>query len=134
MKVFGKLYSVAAASLLLVGSVLAAPASKGTLKLFEPVTVQGKQLQPGQYNVEWTGDGQNVQVSIAKGKNEVANIPARLVPVTPKNANSGYTSTKQQDGQVALTNLFFQGQTYELQIGAESAAQGTQPAASGSNQ
>ena len=134
MKVSAKLYSVAAAWLLLGVSVFAAPASKGTLKLFDSVTVQGKQLPPGQYTVEWTGEGPNVQVSIAKGKNEVANTPARVVPVTQKNSNSGYTSAKLQDGQVALTNLFFQGQAYELQIAGQSATQGTQPAANGSNQ
>jgi hypothetical protein len=133
MKVSGKLFSLAAASLLLGVSVFAAPATKGTLKLFEPVTVQGKQLAPGQYTVEWTGEGPNVEVSIAKGNNEVTKVPARVVPVTPKNPNSGYTSAKQQDGQTTLTNVFFQGKAYQLQIAEQSAAQGAQPAASGSN-
>ena len=134
MKVSRNLYTVAAASLLLAASVFAAPSTKGTLKLFEPVTVQGKQLPPGQYTVEWNGEGPNVQLSIAAGKNAVTNIPARVVAVTPKHPTTGYSSTKQQDGQAALTSVFFQGKAYELQIDQQSATQGAQPTARGSNQ
>jgi hypothetical protein len=134
MKLSRNLFSVALASLLLGASAFAAPATKGTLKLFEPVTVQGKQLAPGQYTVEWNGEGPNVQLSIASGKNAIASVPARVVPVSPKNATSGYSSTKQQDGSSTLTNVFFQGKTFELQIADQSASQGAAPAASGSNQ
>jgi len=133
MKLSRNLFSVALASLLLGASVFAAPTTKGTLKLFEPVTVQGKQLAPGQYTVEWNGEGPNVQLSIASGKNAVATVPARVVPGA-KNATSGYSSTKQQDGSSSLTNVFFQGKAFELQIADQSATQGAQPSASGSNQ
>lgn len=132
MKVSKKLLGVTLASLLLTAAVFAAPASKGTLKLFEPVTVQGKQLAPGRYTVEWNGEGPNVQLNIADGKTAVTAIPARVVPVA-KNRASGYSAAKQQDGRSELTNVFFEGKAYELQIG-ESASQGGQPAASGSNQ
>jgi hypothetical protein len=101
--------------------------------LFEPVTVQGKQLAPGQYTVEWNGEGPNVQLSIASSKNAIANIPARVVPGA-KNPNSGYSATKQQDGSNTLTNVFFQGKAFELQIAGQSATQGAQPSGSGSNQ
>jgi hypothetical protein len=134
MKVSRNLFSVTLASLLLAATAFASPASKGTLKIFEPVTVQGKQLAPGKYTVEWNGEGPNVQLNIADGKNSVTAIPAHLVPVSTKNRTSGYTSEKQQDGQIALTNVFFEGKAFELQIGHQSASQGTQPAASGSNQ
>ncbi len=130
-----KLSSVALASLLLGASAFAAPTTKGTLKLFEPVSVQGKQLAPGQYTVEWNGEGPDVQLSIASGKSAVvANIPARVVPVKAKNPSSGYSSTKQQDGSTVLNNVFFEGKTYELQIADQSASQAVQPTASGSNQ
>lgn len=133
MKVSRNLFSVTLGSLLLAGSVFAAPASKGTLKLYETVTVQGKQLAPGQYTVEWTGEGPNVQLNIANGKNAVT-TPARVVPVSVKNQSSGYSSDKQQDGGETLSSVFFQGRTFEFQIGEQSASQGAQPATSGSNQ
>jgi hypothetical protein len=132
MKLSRNLFSVTLASLLLTAIAFAAPATKGTLKLFEPVTVQGKQLAPGKYTVEWNGEGPNVQLNIADGKNGVTAIPARIVPGV-KNRTSGYASAKQQDGRSELTNLFFEGKAYQLQIG-DSAAQGGQPAATGSNQ
>ena len=133
MKLSRNLFSVTLASLLLATTTVAAPASKGTLKLFETVTVQGKELAPGQYTVEWNGEGPHVQLNIADGKNAVTAIPARIVPVSAKNRTSGYASAKQQDGRSELTNVFFEGKAFELQFG-ESASQGGQPAASGSNQ
>ena len=132
MKLSRNLFSVTLASLLLTTIAFAAPATKGTLKLFEPVTVQGKQLAAGKYTVEWNGEGPNVQLNIADGKNGVTAIPARIVPGV-KNRTSGYASAKQQDGRSELTNVFFEGKAFELQIG-ETASQGGLPAASGSNQ
>jgi hypothetical protein len=134
MKASRNLFTVALASLLLGASAFAAPATKGTLKLFEPVSVQGKQLAPGQYTVEVNGEGPNVELNIANGKQALASVPARLVPVSQKNRTSGYSSAKQQDGSSALTSVFFQGKSYELQIGEQSATAPQQPATSGSNQ
>jgi len=131
MKLSRNLFSITLACLLLAATAFASP-SKGTLKLFEPVTVQGKQLAAGKYTVEWNGEGPNVQLNIADGKNGVTAIPARIVPGV-KNRTSGYASAKQQDGRSELTNVFFEGKAFELQIG-ETASQGGQPAASGSNQ
>jgi hypothetical protein len=132
MKVSRNLFGVTFATLLLATGAFAAPASKGTLKLFEPVTVQGKELAPGKYTVEWNGEGPNVQLNIADGKNAVTAVPARIVPGA-KNRTTGYSSEKQQDGRSELTNLFFEGKAYQLEIG-DSASQGGRPAASGSNQ
>jgi hypothetical protein len=132
MNVSRNLFSLTLGSLLLAASAVAAPATKGTLKLFEPVTVEGKQLAPGQYTVEWTGEGPNVQLNIANSKNAVSAVPARIVPISTKNKTSGYSSEKQQDGRV-LTSVFFEGKAYDLQIG-EQASQAPQPATSGSNQ
>jgi hypothetical protein len=135
MKVSRNLFSLAAASLLLGASAFAAP-TKGTLKLFESVSVQGQQLAPGQYTVEWNGEGPNVELNITNtnGKQAVASIPARVVPVGAKNPASGYTSAKQGDGSTALTDVFFQGKAYELQIGQQSATTAPQAGTSGSNQ
>jgi hypothetical protein len=132
MKVSRNLFGVTFATLLLATGAFAAPASKGTLKLFEPVTVQGKELAPGKYTVEWNGEGPNVQLNIADGKNAVTAVPARIVPGA-KNRTTGYSSEKQQEGRSELTNLFFEGKAYQLEIG-DSASQGGRPAASGSNQ
>jgi hypothetical protein len=136
MKPSRNVFSVTLASLLLGASAFAAPpTSKGTLKLFEPVNVQGKQLTAGQYTVEVSGEGPNVELNIVgSGKQAVASVPARLVPVSTKNQTSGYSSTKQQDGSSALTTVFFQGKAYELHIGEQAATAAPQLGTSGSNQ
>lgn len=135
MKLSRNLFSATLGSLLLAASAFAAPTTKGTLKLFEPVSVQGKQLTAGQYTVEVSGEGPNVELNIfGNGKQAVTAVPARLVPVTAKNQNSGYSATKQQDGSSALTTLFFQGKAYELHIGGQTATAAPSPASSGSNQ
>jgi hypothetical protein len=114
MNVSRNLFSVTLGSLLLAASAFAAPATKGTLKLYESVTVEGKQLAPGQYTVEWTGEGPNVQLNIANSKNAVSAVPARIVPISIKNKTSGYSSEKQQDGRI-LTSVFFEGKAYRQQ-------------------
>jgi hypothetical protein len=135
MKPSRNVFSVPLASLLFAAGVFAAPASKGTLKLYEPVNLQGKQLTAGQYTVEVSGQGPNVELSIvSNGKQAVTSVPARLVPVNAKNRTSGYSSTKQQDGSSALTTVFFQGKDYELQIGEQASTTAPPPATSGSNQ
>jgi hypothetical protein len=132
MRVSRNIFSLGAASLLLTGGAVAAGASKGTLHLFENVTVQGKQLAPGDYKVEWNGEGPNVQLSIEQGKQTVVSVPARVTPVNEKNPSDGYAS-KQEGGQNVLSEVFFHGKTFELEIGNQAAAAPSQPATNGSN-
>ena len=121
-------FSLGAASLLLAASALAAGGSKGTLHLYEIVTVQGKQLAPGDYKVEWNGQGPDVQLSIEQGKQTVVSVPARMTPVSEKNASDGYAA-KQEGSENVLSEIFFHGKSYELEIGDQS----SQPATNGSN-
>ncbi|HLH08095.1 MAG TPA: hypothetical protein VKW78_12730 [Terriglobales bacterium] len=68
----------------LVLPVFAVAAEKNSEKLQIPtaVEVNGTQLKPGYYKVEWQGNGPSVQVSILKGHKTLAEIPAKMV--TPK--------------------------------------------------
>jgi hypothetical protein len=74
---------VAGLFLLFSLSALAA-ANSGSLTLTGPAQLNGKQLASGEYKVKWEGTGQDVQVSILKGKNVVATAPAKLVDVADK--------------------------------------------------
>jgi hypothetical protein len=126
------LFSLGLVSLLLAASALAAGASKGTLHLYDSVTVQGKQLAPGDYKVEWNGEGPNVQLNIDQGKQTVVSVPARVTPVNEKNPSDGYAS-KNKGGENVLSEIFFQGKTYELEIGDLAATGASQPGTSGSS-
>lgn len=111
-------------SLLLAASAVAGNANKGTLNVAETVTVGGRQLPAGQYQVEWTGSGPDVEVSISNGRDTVAKVPAQVLPLKKAETESGY-STDSQAGNKELTGIFFRGKKYQLSIGEASAATAT---------
>ncbi|MBV9087909.1 MAG: hypothetical protein JOY79_10525 [Acidobacteriaceae bacterium] len=51
------------------------------------MSLNGKQLAPGQYKVKYTGSGSDVQVNFIKGKDTVASAPARLEERNSKSFN-----------------------------------------------
>ena len=132
MRLSRNVFGLGSASLLLAASALAAGASKGNLHLYDSVTVQGKQLAPGDYKVEWSGEGPNVQLSIDQGKQTVVSVPAHVTPVSEKNTSDGYAS-KKEGGENVLSEIFFQGKTYQLEIGDQAATGASQPGTSGSD-
>ena len=109
-------------SLLLAASAIAGNTNKGTLNVGETVTVGGKQLPAGRYQVEWAGTGSNVELSISDGRDTVAKVPAQVLPLKKAEAESGYSTNTDQAGNKALTGIFFGGKKYELSIGEASAA------------
>jgi len=126
MKSSRKIVGLVGASLLLAVSVMAGTENKGTLRLYDNVSVQGKQLSPGTYKVEWNGQGPEVQLNILDGKNTVATVPARVVPVTTKNDQDGYTADN-ENGSRTLKELFFHGKSYQLEIEPGTGAGASQP-------
>jgi hypothetical protein len=109
-------------SLLLSASAFAGNSNKKSLHIYENVTVEGKQLPAGDYRVEWTGTGSDVTVNILKGKETVASVPARIVPVNVPYKQDGYTATAAKDGSQSLTQFFFSGEKFDLEIGQAAAA------------
>ena len=112
-------------SLLLAAGAIAGNSNKGTLNVDETVTVGGKPLPAGKYQVEWAGAGPSVEVSISDGRETVAKVPARILPLTKAEAGSGYSTDTDQAGNKALTGIFFRGKKYHLSIGEASAATAT---------
>jgi hypothetical protein len=129
MKVTKLFTLLVGSSLLLSVSAFAGNSNKKSLHLYENVTVEGKQLPAGDYKVEWTGTGSDVTLNILKGKETVASVPARIVPVNVAFQEDGYTATAQKDGTQSVTQLFFTGQKFDLQIGQASSANTTSGAA-----
>ncbi|PYT43033.1 MAG: hypothetical protein DMG45_08295 [Acidobacteria bacterium] len=112
-------------SLLLAAGAIAGNSNRGTLKIDETVTVAGKQLPAGQYQVEWSGSGPSVEVSISNGRDTVAKVPAQLVPLKKAEPAGGYSTSTDQAGNKALTGILFGGKKYQLSIGDASAATAT---------
>jgi hypothetical protein len=121
-------------SLLFAVSVFAGNTIKKSLHLYESVTVEGTKLMPGDYKVEWSGSGPDVKINILKGKETVATVPARIVPESASNNQDGYALKPGADGSQSLTEVYFTGEKYDLEIGQASNANATQGAnPSGSN-
>ncbi len=119
--------AVLGAAFLFTTGAFAQNENKGKLSVPETITVEGKQLPPGNYKVEWQGAGPNVEVKILKGKEAVVTAPARLVQAQTKTAVDSFGATQQQDGSRVLTSIYFGGKTYSLEL-VQNSAQGTSAA------
>ena len=113
---------LAGALLLAVGTV-AGEANKATLRLQENVTVEGKQLTPGTYKLEWDGAGPDVRVNIVRGKETVASVPAHVVEQQARNAQDAYGTSVDADGSRSLTSIYVGGKNFSLQLQGTEAAQ-----------
>jgi hypothetical protein len=120
-------------SLLLASSAIAGNSNKGTLDVGETVTVGGKQLPAGKYQVEWAGSGPSVELSISGDRGTVAKVPAQLLPLKKAGAANGYSTNTDQAGNKELTEIFFGGKKYELSIGEASATATPSDKTQGSN-
>jgi len=110
------------ASLLLASAAFAG--EKASVNLYETVKVNGKTIPAGNYKVSWAGTGSNVQVSILKGKETIATLPAQLEASNSAPASSGYSTRKEGDGSKSITTVFFAGKKYTLNLDQQSAASG----------
>ena len=123
MKLSKLLITVLAGALLFLPGAFAGDTNKGALRLDEKVSVEGKQLNPGDYKVEWDGNGPNVQVNILQGKQTVVSVPAHVVEQRQPNASNAYGSTVNTDGTKSLTAFYAGGKRYSLQFEQQQASQ-----------
>lgn len=90
---------------------------KKSLDIHENISVQGVQLAPGSYRVEWNEPGPNVDVTILHNGETVATVPAHMVQESISNSQNGYSIGPGPNGDTShLTELFFSGEKYTLQI------------------
>lgn len=102
-------------ALLLASSAFAA--NKANFTLNSATTVNGTKLQAGDYKLEWDGNGPEVQLSIVKGKNVVAKVPAKIVELSSKAPNDAAVIKTNEDGSTKLSGLRFQGKKTAFDLG-----------------
>lgn len=110
------------AALLLACNAVAGETNKTSVNLTDKVTVEGKTIEPGKYQVEWTGNGPSVQVTVAKGKQQVASFPAKLTEQSTNNTASAYSTVAAADGTKSLTAIYVGGKKYILELDQASAS------------
>ncbi|MGA9390430.1 MAG: hypothetical protein WBV69_08290 [Candidatus Sulfotelmatobacter sp.] len=102
-------------ALLLASGAFAA--TKGSLQLINPATVNGTTLKPGDYKVEWEGSGPNVELSIIQGKKVMAKVPAHVVELQKPASNDAAITRQNSSGPNTLAGVLFHGQKFELDLG-----------------
>jgi len=105
-------------ALLLASGAFAA--SKGSLQISSPTTVNGTMLKAGEYKVEWDGSGPAVELSIKQGKNVIAKVPARIVDLSNASAADAAVTRSNGDGTSSLLGVRFQGKKFALELGESS--------------
>lgn len=105
-------------AVLLASSAFAA--TKASLTLQNPATINGTKLKAGDYKLEWDGSGPNVEVSIVQGKTVVAKVPAKVVDLNKPAQNSAALLKQNDDGTSTLAGARFEGKKFALEIGESS--------------
>jgi hypothetical protein len=108
--------------LALVFASSAFASSKANLQLANPVTVNGTTLNPGDYKIQWEGNGPNVELSFLRGKNVVAKVPAHVVELPTPSSNDAAVTRQNPGGPNSLTGIRFQGKKFSLELGDSSAS------------
>jgi len=103
--------------LALLGTTAFAASNKGTLQVNEPVTINGKLVPKGEYQVKWEGNGPDVSLSVMRGKQVVASAPGHLTELGQPNPQDSRTIKIAEDGSKSLTEIRFADKKYVLQIG-----------------
>ena len=106
-------------ALMLASSAFAA--NNGSFSVRDSISVNGTQLQPGDYKVAWSGNGSNVEVNIMKGNKVVATTPAHMVDLNSASRDNASVLNTNADGSRSLSQIRFAGKKYALALGSESA-------------
>ena len=96
-------------------------ANKGSLQVQEPISVNGQQLKPGDYKVQWDGNGPDVEVSILQGKKVITKVPAHMVDLSKASNADAAVVKANADGSKSLAEVRFSGKKYALAVGEEAA-------------
>jgi hypothetical protein len=110
------------AALLFSSAVFAAEENKGSLKLSDNVTVDGKTINSGDYNLEWSGNGPAVQVTVLRNNNPVATLTAHVAEQSKPTPQDGYGTTIAPDGSRTLTAIYPGGKRIALRFDGSGAS------------
>ena len=98
-------------------------ADKGRLELTSPAWIGTTQLRPGDYQVDWSGNGPAVQVRFLQHHNQVAQAPAQVIELKKPASEDAVVFTPLKNGKAhAIEEIDFQNNSQALKMGAGSKA------------
>jgi hypothetical protein len=107
-------FAVLGLALLLASSAFAA--NKANLHVNNTLTVNGTNLKPGDYKLQWEGNGPDVEVSILQGKNVVAKVPAKVIALSNNAASDATVTRHNNDGSSSLAGARFEGKKFAIEV------------------
>lgn len=118
MKYVQYLALVAVACLLISLSSVAQAKSKesGSMDLSDTAQIGSTQVMPGNYKVEWTGNGDNVQVTILKGKKTVATTEGKIVQLAERAPSDAVVTRTLSNNTKAVEQIQFDNRTEALSL------------------
>lgn len=120
-RLFFKIIFAMFALALTTGAFAANDVHKSNFQISASTQVNGKEIPAGEYTAKWEGSGPSVQVSIMKGKDVLATVPAQVVTLSEPARDSHAEIKNSSNGDRELTGLQFSGKKYSLELGTESA-------------
>ena len=121
----GRNYQAVLLTVVLMLGASAFAVNKGAFQLNNTVSVNGKQLQAGDYSVTWDGDGPNVQLNIMKGRKVIAQTAATVVSMDQASSSNQAVVIRNSDGSASLKELRFGGKKFALTISGTAAGAGS---------
>ena len=111
------------ASLLVVALVSAAFAAEAShpVTLNRAVAVNGTAVKSGDYKVKWSGTGDNVDLSILRGKQVLATSPAHVVALDAAPCQDTLYFRQNADGSQSLSEIRFGGKKFAIVLGQQTA-------------
>ena len=106
---------------LLAVSALADSKQKGEVTFSSHVVVAGTELEPGNYVVQWNGNGPGVQLRFLHDAEEVVSVTGNVIQ--EKNRPISFTTNSAENGSRVLTKIAFSDVTLVLTPGDASTSQ-----------
>ncbi len=83
------------------------------------MNVKGTARKPGDYKIEWDGNGPSVELSIMQGKKVITKVPAHVVDLSRPAANDAAVVKKGDDGNSSLSEVRLSGKKFAFAVGEE---------------
>ncbi len=104
------------AGFMVVSTTNVLAANKGSLHISSPVSVAGKRLAAGDYTVQWTGAGPEIEVKVMQGKKVLTTASAIVTKLTDTSNNDAVIITSHSDGSQSVSQIFLSGKKWTLKI------------------
>ena len=106
-------------------ALLAASKNSGNVTFSETVTINGAQVPPGEYRVEWKGTGASVEATILRAGKVVASSPATIV-TGKTNVDGAFEAREGENNSHTLDAIYWTNTSLRFNQASTSTATGAQ--------